>query len=158
VREAYENVKDQVGGCGIWCGSCAVGNGSIRAVTEGLGKVLAAHGLEHWAPPELDVAALNSGLKTVGDVAACGGCRQGGGREDCPLRVCSVERNQATCASCPEFGACGNDELLEMMRDGARRAGLFVLDPGVDSEEALAAWREALPGTWPSAVLFLEER
>lgn len=27
-------MKGQVGGCGIWCGSCAVGNGAIRDTLE----------------------------------------------------------------------------------------------------------------------------
>jgi hypothetical protein len=27
---AYENVMDQIGYCGICCGSCAVGNGALR--------------------------------------------------------------------------------------------------------------------------------
>ena len=32
--DALENVKNQIGYCGIWCGSCIVGNGTLRELTD----------------------------------------------------------------------------------------------------------------------------
>ncbi len=33
MAEAFDRVKAQIGACGIWCGSCAVGNGSLRELS-----------------------------------------------------------------------------------------------------------------------------
>lgn len=158
TRAAFENVKDQIGGCGIWCGSCALGNGSLRELATRLNAVLDAHGASHWVPPEMDYPAFSAGLDTIVDVAECAGCRRGGGRDDCALRACSVERGQTTCAACPELGSCTHDEILQHMRDGARRAGLQVVDPGEDRSTILREWQAKLPTTWPGLILFLDER
>ncbi len=32
-RDGFESVKDQIGSCGIWCGSCVVGNGSLQELS-----------------------------------------------------------------------------------------------------------------------------
>jgi len=157
TREAYENVKDQIGGCGIWCGSCAVGNGSLRELTRRFEVVLDSHGVGHWAPPEMDYAAFARGLKTIREIASCVGCRKGGGRDDCPLRACSVGRRAADCTECGTFGACDHEELLQTMRSGARKAGLFVRDPGEDRSALLRTWLADLPATWPNLTLFLED-
>ena len=155
MREAFENVKDQIGGCGIWCGSCAVGNGSLRALNDRFKDVLDSHGAEHWAPDDMDYAAFADGLARLREASACTGCRKGGGRDDCELRACSEEHGLSDCSACADFGACGHDELLELMGVGARDAGLFVRDPGEDVD--LTAWIERLKGTWPSSILFAEE-
>jgi len=42
-REAFERVRDQVGFCGIWCGSCAVGNGSVGERGAELRELLVAY-------------------------------------------------------------------------------------------------------------------
>jgi len=158
TREAYENVKDQIGGCGIWCGSCAVGNGAIREIAERFKQILDSHGVEHWAPDEVDYPAFARGLTAVRKIAACAGCRQGGGRDDCRLRACSVENELADCSDCSEFGACPSHELLQHMREGARKAGLFVREPGENPAQLLAAWTKRVQSAWPSSILFLEER
>jgi len=156
-QDAYETVRDQVGGCGIWCGSCAVGNGSLRELTSRYRGLLDSHGVGHWAPEEMDYEAFARGLGTIYDIAACPGCRQGGGRDDCPLRACSVGRAVADCTECEAFGACDHDELLQHMRSGARKAGLFVRDPGEERSCLLSTWIEELPESWPSLILFLED-
>lgn len=157
VREAYENVRDQIGGCGIWCGSCAVGNGSLRTLTARFEQVLDAHGVGHWAPAEMDYPAFTRSLSVLREIATCVGCRKGGGRDDCALRACAVERALADCAGCPEFGACPNDAVLEQMREGARTAGLFVREPDEDPADRLRDWSERVKTTWPSRILFEEE-
>jgi hypothetical protein len=157
VREAFENVSDQIGGCGIWCGSCAVGNGALRELTDRFGAVLDSHGVGHWVPEEMDYPAFARGLATIREIAACVGCRQGGGRDDCLLRTCSVERKLADCTVCEEFGACSNDELLCRMREGAREAGLFVRDPSDPRAALLHGWKARVKTTWPSSILFAED-
>jgi hypothetical protein len=157
VRAAFDRVKAQIGGCGIWCGSCAVGNGGLRELARRLHGVLDAHGASQWAPADMDYAAFAEGLETIARAAECVGCRHGGGRDDCALRACSVARLAADCTECEAFGACAHEELLQTMRCGARKAGLLVRDPGEDREALLAAWGDELPATWPSLILFLED-
>ena len=154
AREAYENVRGQIGGCGIWCGSCALGNGSLRALIDGLGGVLDSHGAEHWAPSEMDYSGFSRGLHALREAAECPGCREGGGRDDCALRACSTERNLGDCSDCANSAACANDELLRNMREGARKAGLFVREPGEDAGALLAVWPKRLQASWPSSILF----
>jgi hypothetical protein len=40
---AYENVRAQIGYCGIWCGSCVVGNGALQELARQLESVLTAY-------------------------------------------------------------------------------------------------------------------
>jgi hypothetical protein len=157
TREAYENVEEQIGGCGIWCGSCAVGNGALRELGRRFKEVLDAHGAAHWAPPEMDYPTFDRGLETLALAASCPGCRKGGGRDDCVLRSCSAARNLADCSECPSFASCEHDRLLQIMRSGARKAELRVRDPGEDADDVLATWIAELPTTWPSLCLFLED-
>jgi hypothetical protein len=60
-------------------------------------------------------------------------------------------------ADCPDFGPCANDELLQHMRTGADRAGLFVRGPGLDRTDAIDSWTPRLKRSWPSSILFTEE-
>jgi hypothetical protein len=43
--QAFLNVKHQIGFCGIWCGSCVVGNGALRELAGGLEQVTTVYGL-----------------------------------------------------------------------------------------------------------------
>jgi hypothetical protein len=45
-RKTFEGVKDQIGYCGIWYGSCIVGNGALGELTTRYGKMLAIYGLK----------------------------------------------------------------------------------------------------------------
>ena len=48
----FENVKAQVGYCGIWCGSCVVGNGALSGLTRRYRELIDALGvLECEAKP-----------------------------------------------------------------------------------------------------------
>ena len=156
MLHAYENVKGQIGGCGIWCGSCALGNGSLLALTDCLRDTLDGHGFEHWAPDGMDYPDFVRGLAAVRGVASCTGCRKGGGRDDCALRVCSEAKGLTSCADCTDLRACSHQELLDQMRAGARAAGLRVLDPSDDIERTLSDWQAWLPTSRPAALIFGE--
>jgi hypothetical protein len=43
-KKAFENVKSQIGFCGIWCGSCVVGNGTLRELTRKFEEMTRAYG------------------------------------------------------------------------------------------------------------------
>jgi hypothetical protein len=151
---AFENVKPQIGACGIWCGSCAVGNGSLRLASEHYSEVLEGHSIEHWAPPTLDYAALSNGLSIVSDMATCAGCRQGGGRSDCELKACTTQRRLSECSECDE-AVCPHAKLLNHMRSGALNAGLFVKHAPGHSAPLVEDWLKELAHQFPSCLLFL---
>jgi hypothetical protein len=51
---AFENVKDQIGFCGIWCGSCPSGSGAIMELTRIYEETVKKSKLEKRAPKDLD--------------------------------------------------------------------------------------------------------
>ena len=51
-----ENTRDQIGFCGIWCGSCMVGNGALRELTRRYEAITKAYGLPDWAAKDFDHA------------------------------------------------------------------------------------------------------
>jgi len=153
-ESAFANVRGQIGACGIWCGSCAVGNGSLRLASQRYFEVLESHGIEHWAPPELDYEALSDGLSIVSDLAACPGCRQGGGRDACEMKECSAKRRLSECSECDEAN-CPHADILEHMRSGALKAGLFVKTQPGDSASLIEEWTKELANQFPSSLLFL---
>lgn len=156
--QALENVKGQIGACGIWCGSCAVGNGSLRELSRRYGELLEGHGLAEWGPRDVDYPAFFQALASLEGVPVCAGCRHDGGRGNCELRACASSRQLAGCGACAEDVTCPHAELLQHMRVGAREAGLFVEAGEVDPRELLERWAAELPGTWPACVLFAEPR
>ena len=156
-RSAFENVKDQIGYCGIWCGSCIVGNGALAELTTRYEKTLAAYGLKEWAPSDFDHAGFARALDAIRRFGTCPGCRQGGGRDDCEMRTCAQERDLSSCGECSAGPACAHREMLEKMRSGAKAAGLFVKSDGEDRDRTLAKWEAEIAGKWPSSVLFIED-
>jgi len=155
---AFENVRGQIGCCGIWCGSCPVGNGSLRKLTAKYEEVLHSHGLEHWAPEDLDYGEFVRALGVVKRVASCAGCRNGGGRDNCELRSCCESKAVRDCLECAGRSRCEHGHVLEHMRSGAGAAGLLVKDvSGSSSEQLTREWEAVVRSSWPSSVLFMEE-
>ena len=64
-REAFERVRDQIGFCGIWCGSCAVGNGCLAGLSTGLRELLTAYGAPDWASIETGWEGFLKDLGTI---------------------------------------------------------------------------------------------
>jgi hypothetical protein len=154
---AFEKVRQQIGYCGVWCGSCVVGNGALKRLTTKYQEILCAHGLEHWAPEDLDYVDFERSLRVVKRVASCAGCRKGGGRDDCELRSCCANKGLEDCLACDDQDHCSHGEILERMRSGARAAGLFVKNMSGSNTRLLSAWETELRSKWPSSVLFMKD-
>ena len=92
TNESFENVKSQIGYCGIWCGSCVAGNGALRELTGRFADVVGNYGLEEWVPPCFDFKEFSKGLESIEEMPLCGGCRSGDGSPDCPMRLCAIDR------------------------------------------------------------------
>lgn len=152
--EVFENVKDQIGYCGIWCGSCAVGNGSLKELTKRYDEIIKSYDLEHWAPKDFNFKEFKKGLSSIATVSMCQGCLKGGGRTDCEIRACALNNNLNDCSECI-LPNCENSEILNHMRSGARDANLFVKSKDDNSQELIKKWSSKIKSKWPHYVLFL---
>lgn len=156
--ESFQNVKGQIGFCGIWCGGCAVGNGALREVTKRYAEMIKAYGLPEWGPREVDFEKFTSALGSIQAMPLCQGCRMGDGKPNCEFRACASGKKVEDCGQCGQSAACVNSEALQKMRAGALRAGLMVQTERNDREELIHKWTAELKGKWPHAVLFTPYR
>jgi hypothetical protein len=156
-REQFESVKGQIGRCGIWCGSCVVGNGALAELTRRCERLLDVYGLRDWGPKNFDYDQFIRGLRSIQQMVPCPGCLKGGGRDACELRSCVATRELSDCCDCGDRRSCPHAAQLEKMRSGAVRAGLFVRDAGEDRTDALRRWIDDLPSRWPHSALFDEQ-
>lgn len=157
---SFDNVKCQIGCCGIWCGSCVVGNGTLAELTRRYQRLIDLHDLRSWGPKDFDYDQFDKGLRSIQAMTACPGCLRGGGRADCEIRACAAAKHLADCTECSEFGKgsgrghCPHIKLRDHMRSGALEAGLLVREPGTDRACSLEGWVEELHRRWPQSLLF----
>ena len=152
----FENVKNQLGFCGIWCGSCVVGNGALKELTKRYEEIVKKYGLEEWAPKEFDFEEFMKGLASLQAMPLCEGCLKGDGRPNCEIRACASTKNIADCSECDQPMTCKNLETLQKMRTGARRAGLLVKTEKGDRQELVKKWTIELKSKWPHCILFCD--
>jgi len=155
--EAFANVRDQIGFCGIWCGSCVVGNGTLRELTERYKEIISVYGLEAWGPKDFDYSEFLKGLTSVQSMPLCLGCLRGDGRENCEMRACALDKNISDCALCHGLVTCEHTHTLQKMRSGALKAGLLVKTEDIDCKELLEKWTRELKNKWPSRILFMND-
>ncbi len=155
-QSAFDNVRCQVGACGLWCGSCAVGNGTLAKLARKSSDLVRAYGLGEWAE-EFDYPAFLQGLTAIGRVSHCPGCLRGGGRDNCEIRRCASGRGLTDCTQCGDRSQCQNERLLEHMRTGARKAGMLVLESESDRGKIPEEWTAVLASRWPTCVMFVED-
>jgi hypothetical protein len=157
AKKAFENVKDQIGFCGIWCGSCVVGNGTLQEITKRYKKLIQAYGVSEWCPKDFDYDEFTKGLASLQRMPLCSGCMKGGGRDNCEIRACASDKELQDCTECSEHTECKHDKILEQMRSGALKAGLFVRANETDRETLLLEWIATLKTKWPSCILFMKD-
>lgn len=51
--KAFQNVRRQIGACGIWCGSCIAGNGTLRELTRTYRELTTSYSLDEWGSKDL---------------------------------------------------------------------------------------------------------
>ena len=156
--ESFENVKDQIGSCGIWCGSCVAGNGVLRELTGRYEEVIRAYGLQEWGPKEFDFREFMKGLRSIQEMPLCQGCRKGDGKPNCEIRACASSKKINDCSECDQSSACKNSEALQKMREGKRDAGLLVKTEDVDRRRLIRKWTSGLKSTWPHSILFMPDK
>jgi hypothetical protein len=155
--QAYDKVKHQIGYCGIWCGSCVVGNGALREIARRYRKTVEAYDLGTWAAGGFDYAEFVRGLISIENMPTCPGCRAGGGRDECEIRACARGRDLEDCTKCTDFGECEQSGLMQRMRGGAVKAGLMVRNDARNEDELLREWSATIQDRWPCCVLFAQQ-
>jgi hypothetical protein len=157
-KKHFNNVKNQIGACGIWCGSCVAANGVLQALTQRYARIIKDYGLEQWAPKDFDFKEFKKGLASIQKMSLCVGCLKGGGRDGCEIKICVTDKKINDCSECNEPEKCTNTELLDKMRIGAKEAGLMVKLEKGDDKELITKWTNRLEHEWPSSVLFKEDK
>ena len=153
-KKAFENVKDQIGSCGIWCGSCVAGNGVLQELTRRYNQVITDYGLEQWAPKDFDFSDFQKGLNSIQTMPLCPGCHKGGGRDNCEIRECVTAQQIRDCYECSHPDNCPHSELLEKMQTGALKAGLKVRQDDSDPVELIDRWTSEIRNEWLTEILF----
>jgi hypothetical protein len=123
------NVKNQVGPCGITCGTCFLGDGIMAKTMAEADKYINMSGIKEWAPmvpggAEINWKAAQNALSWMQKYAYCAGCEQGGGPPDCTIRTCATGKGYALCNMCGELDSCdkfswlgeGSEGLKEKLR------------------------------------------
>ncbi len=150
----FENAKNQIGCCEIWCGSCIVGNGILRELTKRYEELIKGYDLKDWTTKDFDFEQFEKGFSSIQALPVCPGCLKEGGRPDCEIRACVSERNISDCTECDQPEACKSSELAKRMRTGALLAGLSVKSEDIDSQKLIEKWTEEMKGKFPNSILF----
>ncbi len=124
-RSSYDNVKGQIGHCGLWCGSCIIGNGLLVEMTSQYQRVACGHGVHNWVLKEKGEAFVEA-LEELKKVPICPGCLKGGGDDTCQMRECTRERGLVHCDECDVGEACSHLKAIAYMREGGKAAGMLA--------------------------------
>jgi hypothetical protein len=124
--KAFENVKNQVGRCGIWCGSCVVGNGTLKTLAKRCEHIVEGYGVDKWGATDFDGKEFMKGLKSIQALPICQGCLKGDGNNLCRIRPCVLRKKLSDCTECDKMMACENAEALRKVRSGALAVGMMA--------------------------------
>lgn len=146
--QAFENVKHQIGLCGIWRGSCVVGNGALEELTKRYEHIIRGYGVDEWGAKDFDEKELTKGLESIKNLPICAGCLKGGSNDECKIRPCASNRKVSDCIECSDMKTCKNLELLQKVRTGALRVGMLAKDENDKAErrQLIRKWTAELKG------------
>ncbi len=152
-NKAFESVKDQIGYCGIWCGSCIVGNGTLRELTKRYEDLIRGYGIDDWGAKGFDPKEFMKGLSSLQNLHICVGCRKGGGNEECRIRPCASSRKIADCTECDEPGTCKNSAALQKVRKGALAVGMVAKDRKCSQQQLIEKWTAEIRDKFPYCLI-----
>lgn len=149
--KAFENVKNQIGYCGIWCGSCVRGNGSIQELARRFEEIANNQDLKRHAPKDFDFEEFLKGLASLQKMSLCPGCRRGGGPLTCKVRVCALVKGFRDCSQCDQLTECKNFDQLEKTHPGIKEDLAEI--KGRSHAALTERWTEELKNKWPHCIL-----
>jgi len=151
--KGFENTKNQIGYCGIWCGSCLGGNGALQELTKKYEQIArcSKYALEKYAPKEFSFDELMKNLAYAQAMPLCPGCKKNGGNPSCQVRLCASKRNISNCGECNELTQCGNFEELEKSYPRIKEDLMKIKSVG--QGKMIEKWTEELKTKWPHCVL-----
>lgn len=157
---AFENVKNQIGYCAIWCGSCVVGNGSLKELTKRYEHIIGGYGIDEWGAADVgfDGQEFMKALQSIQKIPICRGCLKGGGATNCKIRTCASSKKLADCTQCKQFMTCDNREPLRKVRTGALNVGMMVKTDKdkADRQQLLRKWTAEIQNRFPDCVVLSE--
>jgi hypothetical protein len=160
--KAFENVKNQMGYCAIWCGSCIVGNGALKETTKKYEHIIDGYGIDEWGAAEqgFNGQELMKALKGIQNIPICKGSRKGGGNLSCKIRPCATNKRLNDCTECEEFMKCENREPLAKVRTGAFNVGMVIKTDKdkASHQQLIEKWTAQLRNKWPCNILFDEDQ
>ena len=112
------NVMGQMGPCGIACGACVLGNGTVAETAKKTKEYIQGYGVEEWAPEvpggsEIDFQQFYRYLDWMATYTVCRGCEKGGGPPHCSIRECANGKGYQLCSQCAELERCGRFDWLQ---------------------------------------------
>lgn len=150
-NKGFQNVKDQIGFCGIWCGSCAAGNGAVLELTRRYEQVVKNYNLEKWAPKGFNFKEFANGLTCIQTMSLCPGCKKNGGPPACRIRNCASEKGLIDCSQCNLLLECGSFEELEKSHPKIKQDLAKIR--GKDQRALVEKWMHELERKWPHCIL-----
>ena len=152
----FDNVENQIGFCGIWCGSCPAGNGSVVELTRRYEETVKKNRMEKWAPKDFDFKEFMKGLSSLQKVPLCKGCLKGGGNPTCKIRACAKEKNLFNCSQCELLVSCENFEMLEKSHPKIKQD--LLKTKSIDQRELLKKWRTELKRKFPHCLILCDSK
>mgnify|MGYP001127079202 CR=1 FL=1 len=149
----FENVKNQIGYCGLWCGSCIVGNGTLKELTKRYEELIKGYGVDEWGAKDFDSKEFMKGLVSIQTLPLCPGCLKGGGDDECKIRPCASKRRISDCNECKEFPTCMNLEALQKVRTGALRVGMLIKTGNGGQPQLKEKWTAEIRNKFPYCVM-----
>lgn len=152
----FENVKNQIGCCGIWCGSCLGGNGALQELTRKYEQIIkrSQPSVIEWAPKQFNFNGLMRELTFIQAMPNCPGCRKGGGTPNCKVRICALNKGVAYCSQCEQLLTCGEFEELEKNNPKIKEGLIEIKNKG--QAVLMKKWMGELKGKWPHCLLLCE--
>jgi len=150
----FDNVENQIGFCGIWCGSCPAGNGSIVELTRRYEETVKKNQLEKWAPKDFDFKEFMKGLASLQKVPLCQGCLKGGGNPTCRIRICAKEKKVSNCSQCGLLVSCKNFEMLEKSHPYIRDD--LAKTKNATQKELIRKWKTELKHKFPHCLILCD--
>lgn len=151
--EHFENIKNQIGFYGLWCGSCIVGNGTLKELTKRYEGLIKGYGVGEWGAKDFNSKEFMKGLTSIQNLPICPGCLKSGGNDECKIRPCASKKKISDCNECNEPTACKNLEALQKVRTGALGVGMLIKTRKGGQPQLKEKWTDEIRNKFPYCVI-----